>query len=98
MRTENLQCGKFSVPGSEAVHSYAGIVEGSTTLKNSDRVEAKVHNMRVISHPHPFVLLGADVLSGGRDPSTWNFTGMRVHTTEAGRVKALLTFDVQGRE
>lgn len=98
VRTENLQCGKFSVPGSEAVHSYAGVVKGSTTLKISDRVEAKVHNMRVISHPHPFVLLGADVLSGGRDPSTWNFTGMRVHTTQAGRVRALLTFDVQGRE
>jgi hypothetical protein len=42
VRTDNLQCGKFSVPGSEAVHSYAGVIEGSTTLKIGDRLAAQV--------------------------------------------------------
>ena len=98
VKTDNLQCGKFSVPGSAAVHSYAGIIEGSTTLKIGDRLAARVENMRVIKHPHPFVLLGADVLSGGRNSSSWNFTGMRVQTTDIGQVKAHLTFDVQGTE
>jgi hypothetical protein len=88
VQTENLQCGKFSVPGSEAVHSYAGVVEGQTTLKIGDCLAARVENMRVISHPHPFVLLGADVLSGGRDSTSWNFTGMKVHTAQVGQVKA----------
>ena len=40
VKTDNLQCGKFSVPGSEAVHSYAGIVEGDTTLKIGDHLAA----------------------------------------------------------
>lgn len=98
VRTDNLQCGKFSVPGSEAVHAYAGIVEGSTTLRIGSCLAARVENMRVINHPHPFVLLGADVLSGGRDSSSWNFTGMRVRTEQVGQVRAELTFEVQGRE
>ena len=80
VKTDVASCGKFSVPGSEAVHSYAGVVEGTTVLRVGERLAAKVENMRVIHHPHPFVLLGADVLSGGRDSSIWNFTGMKVRT------------------
>lgn len=33
VKTDNLECGKFSVPGSDAIHSYAGVVEGATVLK-----------------------------------------------------------------
>ena len=69
------------MPGSDAIHSYAGVIEGVTTLRIGENVEAKVENMRVIDHPHLFVLLGADVLSGGRDSKSWNFTGMKVETT-----------------
>ena len=69
------------MPGSDAIHSYAGVIEGVTTLRIGENVEAKVENMRVIDHPHPFVLLGADVLSGVRDSKSWNFTGMKVETT-----------------
>ena len=54
------------MPGSDAVHSYAGVVDGETTIQISDKVLAKVKNLRVIDHPHPFALLGADVLRGGR--------------------------------
>ena len=42
VKTNNLQCGKFSVPGSEAVHSYAGVVEGHTTLKIGELLAAQV--------------------------------------------------------
>ena len=78
VKTDNLQCGKFSVPGSEAAHSYAGVIKGNTTLNIGECLAAWVENMRVIKHPHIFVLLGADVLSGGRISNSWNFTGMRV--------------------
>lgn len=30
--TKSHVCGKFSVPGSDAVHEYAGIVKGATIL------------------------------------------------------------------
>jgi hypothetical protein len=32
VRTTNINCGKFSVPGSDAVHEYAGIVDGDTVI------------------------------------------------------------------
>jgi predicted aspartyl protease len=32
VQSEGINCGKFSVPGSDAVHSYAGIIEGETKL------------------------------------------------------------------
>ena len=47
VKTDSLQCGKFSVPGLEAVHSY-GVIEGNTTLKIGERLAAQVENMRVI--------------------------------------------------
>jgi hypothetical protein len=58
--------GKYSVPGSDAIHEYAGIIEGDTDLQLGDGISARVRHLRVIDHPHPFLLLGADVLSGGR--------------------------------
>ncbi len=88
--------GKFSVPGSEAVHAYAGVVEGETLLQVGDKVVARVRNLRVIEHPHAFCLLGADILRGGRPKNTWNFTGLRVHTPEENRVHASLEFEVRG--
>jgi hypothetical protein len=32
VKTEGVDCGRFSVPGSGAVHKYAGIVPGETKL------------------------------------------------------------------
>ena len=73
---QDVTCGKYSVPGSEAVHAYAGIVEGDTGLKISRDIRSRVRNLRVIDHPHPFLLLGANVLSGGRKSGQWNFSGI----------------------
>ena len=73
---QDVTCGKYSVPGSEAVHAYAGIVEGDTDLRISRDIRTRVRNLRVIDHPHPFLLLGADVLSGGRKSGQWNFSGI----------------------
>ena len=67
VKTEGVNCGKFSVPGSDAVHHYAGIVEGDTVLQLGTGIFARVTSLRVIEHPHPFLLLGADVIRGGRD-------------------------------
>ena len=72
--------GKFSVPGSDAVHSYAGVVAGSTVLQLNGRVMAQVNNLRIISHPRPFFLLGADILRGGRPAHTGKFRGLDVQT------------------
>ena len=95
VRTD-VTCGKYSVPGSEAVHAYAGIVEGDTDLQISREIRTRVRNLRVIDHPHPFLLLGADVLSGGRNLGQWNFSGIQVKTVAEGHVEAKLTFEISG--
>ena len=48
------------------MHEYAGVVEGVTVLQLGGGIFAAVKNMRVIEHPHPFLLLGSDVVSGGK--------------------------------
>ena len=84
------------MPGSEAVHAYAGIVEGDTDLQISRDIRTRVRNLRVIDHPHPFLLLGADVLSGGRKSGQWNFSGIKVKTLAEGHLEAELTFEISG--
>jgi hypothetical protein len=79
---QDVTCGKYSVPGSEAVHAYAGI--GDTDLQISRDIRTRIRNLRVIDHPYPFLLLGADVLSGGRKLGQWNFSGIRVKTLSEG--------------
>lgn len=54
--------------------------------------------MRVIDHPHAFMLLGADVLCGGRDSASWNFAGIKVRTVGPGKVVGSLSFEVGGEE
>jgi hypothetical protein len=49
--------------------------------------------MRVIEHPHPFLLLGADVISGGKENIHWNFTGLKVKTIREGQVEGFLLFE-----
>lgn len=86
--------GRYSVPGSGAIHEYAGIVEGDTDIQLGAGICARVKNLRVIDHPHPFLLLGADVLSGGRQVGEWNFSGIVVETLGEGKVEAMLMFDI----
>ncbi len=89
-------CGRFAVPGSGAVHSYSGVVKGRTLLQVWGVLQAHVSNLRVIEHPHPLLLLGADVLRGGRPRDSWNFQGLRVETTGLNQVDAWLEFSVGG--
>lgn len=96
MKTGEYNCGKFSVPGSDAVHSYAGVVEGETVIQIGPKLYARVANLRVIEHPHPFFLLGADILRGGRPEDSWNFRGLIVSTQGVGQVEAHLEFDQNG--
>ena len=59
---------------------------------------AGIHNLRVIAHPHPFFLLGADVLRGGRPAGGWNFTGLKVDTVGENMVEASLGFSQDGKD
>ena len=73
-------------------------MEGDTDLQLGEGIRARIRNLRVIEHPHPFFLLGADVLSGGRQMGQWNFSGIQVKTLAVGEVKAVLTFEINRKE
>jgi hypothetical protein len=55
-------------------------------------VRVRIKNLRVITHPHPFALLGGDVLRGGKPVEMWNFNGLKVKTTGLNEVSTWLEF------
>ena len=59
-------------------------------------VFAGIQGMRVIKHPHPFCLLGADVLRGGRATGPWDFKGVSLCTPADGVCEGKLQFTLRG--
>ena len=57
------------------MHDYVGCVEQPFKLRLSEHVRFTVGGMRIISHPFPMMLLGADIPKGGRKPPGWNYVG-----------------------
>ena len=57
----------------------------------------------MITHPNPFLLLGADVLRGGRKTTAtnhqgpWNFRALIADTVEEDAVDAYLEFERNGQ-
>ena len=65
------------MPGGTDAKAYVGVIRGPVKLKFSDNVEFNVSNIRVLSHPAPLLLIGSDILRGGREESAWNFNGLQ---------------------
>ncbi len=49
--------------------------------------------MKLIEHPHPLMLIGSDLLSGGRPRGCLNFTGTRLVTHDDCTVTGGLCFE-----
>lgn len=79
-------CGTFTVPGSTTSHRYAAVVEEPVHVQFGPHATFVLTGVRVVDHPVPLALLGADILRGGRDSSGWNFTGLTYLTTQTGEV------------
>jgi hypothetical protein len=47
-------------------------------------VKFAITGLKVIDHPTNLMLLGADVMSGGRVGAMWNFDGIHQTTTPQG--------------
>lgn len=89
-------CGTYSVPGTGRSNCYAGVVEGEVKLQLAPGVTYAIQGLKLIDHPHPIVLVGSDVLSGGRGAGQWNYTGLRLETDVQGMVKGLICFAKDG--
>ena len=57
----------------------------------AEGVTATLTGVRVVEHQSPLLLLGSDLLRGGR-PGEWNFAGIRQTTMGAGMVEGSLEF------
>ena len=54
--------------------------------------------IKVIEHGEPVLILGSDILRGGRPLAAWNFSGFRVLTKEVGKVEGTICFSKAGKE
>ncbi len=73
--------GSYHSPGYGPRH-YVGLVYGPVPIRFSEKVVLLIPYIRVIESNSRIVILGADLLSGGRDPDHWNYAGLRVHTDQ----------------
>ena len=87
--------GCYLVPGSTKLKAYHGVIESPFTVILADGVHMELKGIRVVEHQAPLLLLGADVMRGGRI-SGWNFAGIRTVTTAPGEVKGTLEFAKAG--
>lgn len=78
--------------------SYAGRVDGPVRVTLGPGVQFDLVGLRVIDHPHPMLLLGADILRGGRPAGEWNFAALRARTLAPGNVEGWLVFQREKQE
>lgn len=62
------------------------------TLQFGPSAAFRLTDVRVVDHPRPLALLGADILRGGRSTDGWNFNGLTYTTTSDGKVTGSLVF------
>lgn len=86
------------MPGGTDAKAYVGVIRGPVLMKFSNNVEFSVSNIRVLSHPVPLLLIGSDILRGGREETAWNFNGLQQKTVSGGRVEGELVFAKNGHE
>ena len=55
-------------------------------LALAEDVRFAIEGLKLIHHLYPLILVGSDVLSGGRAPGQINYTGLRLVTDEKGVV------------
>ena len=97
-RTVNLktrqateQDGYYMTPGAEQARPYTCVLDGAVTVQLAEGIGFDTDMACIVEHPVPLLLLGADVLKGGR-VGGWNFAGIRVVTDEDGVVSGTLEF------
>ena len=55
--------------------AYAGRVAQPVTLNFGEGVSYCIAGLRLIEHAHPLLLIGHDVLCGGRPAHEWSYAG-----------------------
>ena len=88
----NGDCGSYTTPGSAGSTQYAAVAALPVRIQFGPDVSFQLIGIRVVTHPVPLFLIGADILRGGRGPTSWNFNGLSYHTSMEGKVTGNLVF------
>ena len=75
--------GTYFGPGPEE-HPYAGCIVGPVTLSFGQEVAIKLREIKVIAHNKLLLLIGADILCGGR--AGWSYRSLGVGPSSKGVV------------
>ena len=94
---EHGDCGTYQVPGTEQVKCYAGIVEGEAIVQLAPGVMFGIEGLRVIDHPYPLALLGADILSVDSTPGVYSYGGTDLGTDAQGKPEGWICFKKDGQ-
>ena len=73
--------GHYYSPGYKP-RPYAGIVYGPIPIRFNANVVITIPFIKVIDASRRMVILGADVLAGGRAIDRWNFKAMPIYTDQ----------------
>lgn len=85
-------CGTYTVPGTDRSICYSGVVDGLIQLQLTPDVKFLIRNLKLIQHPYPLLLVGSDILSGGRPAGQWNYHGVLVDTSDHGETSGRILF------
>lgn len=95
-KAHNNNFGHYFSPGYKP-QPYAGLVHGPITLKFSNQVTLSVPYIKIVESERPLIILGADLLAGGRTSGGWNFVSMPITTDHLGRVTGHIEFINRGQ-
>ena len=84
------------MPGTGQTNAYVGVVEGEVRMQLAPGVTYAIQGLKLIQHPHPLILIGSDILSGGRVQGSWNYTGLKLGTDALGVVTGHICFEKAG--
>ena len=73
-------------------------MQGPVDVCFPEDVTLSLRFIKVVEHGEPVLILGSDLLRGGRPLSSWNFTAVGAHTREVGKVEGFLRFSKLGAE
>lgn len=71
-------------------------MDGPVRIQLAPGVAFVISGMKLINHPHPLILIGGDLLSGGREKGQVNYTGLKLDTGENGAVTGFICFEKMG--
>ena len=96
-RARGNEFGSYKVPGADDVKAYVGVVRGPLELQFGEKVRLTLPHIRVLTHPHPLVLIGSDLLRGGDvTGARWNCDGLHWETVGQGHVEGGIAFSRGG--